>query len=555
MLPKRALRVVLTTFLLFGGAAALASEPAAAVTDNQGTPVLDSEEKAFVTLINNYRAANGLGTLKVSLKLTQAAAWMSEDLSKRPASGFGHIDSLLRTPTERMKALGYDYNTYTGENIAAGTKSNSGAVAFEQWRTSPGHDANMRNPNYTTMGVARVYRTGSYYGWYWTNDFGGYDDAQIGEPPVVPPLTIPPVRSAMIAVPPTRILDTRGGAPIDPTGTITLHVVGKNNVPEKDVSAVTLTVTITDAQNAGFVTVYPAGGGRPQASNLNVSGPGRTVANLVTVPVGPSGDVVLYTSGGGHLLADVAGYYAKLSGNTARAGRFQPITPTRLLDTRGSGAVAPGGTKILHVAGSSQVPRKASAVSINLTVTNAIRSGFLTAYPAASLVPAVSNLNINSAGDTVAGAAIVPVDANGNIGVYLDGGGDLIVDINGWFTDDSADSRSEGLFIAQNPNRAVDTRNGGTLKRRSMVDIEVPAGAIAVSANITLTDTSGAGFVSAWAAGGAIPTVSSVNAGGPGQTVANHAIIPASAGGSRFYAEMDTDLILDYDGYYLPDNV
>ena len=88
-----------------------------------------------------------------------------------------------------------------------------------------------------------------------------------------------------------------------------------------------------------------------------------------------------------------------------------------------------------------------------------------------------------------------------------------------------------------------------------MVDIEVPAGAIAVSANITLTDTSGAGFVSAWAAGGAIPTVSSVNSGGPGHTVANHAIIPASAGGSRFYAEMDTDLILDYDGYYLPDNV
>lgn len=526
-------------------------------------PVLDAEEKAFVGIINNYRAQNGLGPLQVSIKLTQSSAWMSDDLSKRPASGFGHTDTQGRDATPRMKAFGYDYNTYTGENIAAGTNSGSAPVIFEQWRNSPGHNANMLGKNYVTMGIARVYRAGSPYSWYWTNDFGGFDDARVTDAgatpaappePAVPPLAIPAVRSAMVAVPPTRILDTRSSGALPANGSVTVRIPGQKGVPKSGVTAVTLTVTITDAKGAGFVTVYPGGGGRPEASNLNVSGPGRTVANLVTVPLGPSGEVVLYTSGGGHLIADVAGYYGQV-GATARAGRFQPIAPARILDTRGGKSVAPKSSAIVHVTDRPGVPKNGvSAVSVNLTVTDANRSGFLTAYPAASGVPTVSNLNINNAGDTVAGAAIVPVDANGNIGVYLDGGGNLLVDINGWFTDGNAGDSSEGLFVAQTPARALDSRSSGSMAGKSMRDLGVPSGSIAVSANLTLTDTSAAGFLSAFAAGGAMPTVSSVNAVGRGQTVANHAIIPA-ASGARFFADMTTNLIVDYDGYYLPANV
>jgi uncharacterized protein YkwD len=563
LLRKRILIPLLTIASVALGTIALtasAASPASAADVSQPMPVLDGEEKAFVGIINNYRAQNGLGPLQVSIKLTQSAAWMSDDLSKRPASGFGHTDTQGRDATPRMKAFGYDYNTYTGENIAAGTNSGPAATIFEQWRTSPGHNANMLSKNYVTMGIARVYRAGSPYSWYWTNDFGGLDDARVGDaaappaPPPAPPLAIPAVRSAMVAVAPTRILDTRTTGAVGANGSVTIHISGQKGVPASGVAAVTLTVTITDAKGAGFVTVYPGGGGRPEASNLNVPGPGRTVANLVTVPLGPSGDVVLYTSGGGHLLADVAGYYNQV-GSTARAGRFQPITPTRVVDTRNGKPVPPKASAIIHVTDRPGVPKNGvSAVSVNLTVTDAIRSGFVTAYPAASGVPTVSNLNINNAGDTVAGAAIVPVDANGNIGVYLDGGGDLLVDINGWFTDGSAAASSEGLFVAQTPARALDSRKSGSMAGKSMLDLGVPSGSIAVSANLTLTDTAGAGYLSAWAAGGAMPTVSSVNAVGPGQTVANHAIIPTS-GAARFFADMTTNLIVDYDGYYLPANV
>jgi uncharacterized protein YkwD len=564
LLRTRIFLPLLTIATVALGAIALTTTVASAADVSQPMPVLDAEEKAFVGIINNYRAQNGLGPLQVSIKLTQSSAWMSDDLSKRPASGFGHTDTQGRDATPRMKAFGYDYNTYTGENIAAGTNSGSAPVIFEQWRNSPGHNANMLGKNYVTMGIARVYRAGSPYSWYWTNDFGGFDDARVTdaaaapaapEPPPAPPLAIPAVRSAMVAVPPTRILDTRTTGSIPANGSVTIRMPGqKGVVPTSGVTAVTLTVTITDAKGAGFVTVYPGGGGRPEASNLNVSGPGRTVANLVTVPLGPSGEVVLYTSGGGHLIADVAGYYTQVGG-TARGGRFQPIAPSRLVDTRNGNPVPPKSSAVIKVTGRPGIPASGvSAVSLNLTVTDAIRSGFLTAYPASSGVPTVSNLNINNAGDTVAGAAIVPVDANGNIGVYLDGGGDLLVDINGWFTDGNAGASSEGLFVAQTPTRTLDSRKSGSMAGKSTLDLGVPSGSIAVSANLTLTDTSGAGFLSAWATGGARPTVSSVNAVGRGQTVANHAIIPTS-GGARFFADMTTNLIVDYDGYYLPANV
>lgn len=556
MFSRRILARGLVLLALVTSGIAMSAGPSAAADISGAMPVLDGEEKAFVKLINDYRAANGRAPLQVSIALTKASAWMSDDMSKRSADTFGHADSLGRDPFARMATFGYDYsvfNTYAAENIAAG---NAGAAeTFTQWKNSPGHNANMLDANEKTMGIARVGRAGSPYKWYWTNDFGGFVDATVTEPVVQPPLSIPTVRSTMVALAPSRLFDTRSSNAVGPDQSMTVHVVGKNGIPAGGVSAVTMTVTLTDALAPGFVTVYPGGGGRPDNSNLNVEGSGSTVANLVTVPVGPSGDVVFYTSGGGHLIADVAGYYGVVNG-TARAGRFRPTAPTRLLDTRSGGSVAANTSRTVHVVGQAGVPNGGvSAVSVNLTLTNADAAGFLTAYPAAGAVPNASNLNINHSGDTVAGAAVVPVDGNGNIAVYLSGGGDLIVDINGWFTDGSAPAASGGLFVAQSPRRQLDTRSGSTLGTKSTRDVGVPTGAIAVSANLTLTGTAGAGFLTAFGAGGSQPLVSSINSTHANHTVANHAIIPAAGAGVRFFADMRTDLLVDYDGYYLPDGV
>ncbi len=134
---------------------------------------LVSEEARFLTLINNYRTNRGLSALKILPKLTTAARWMSADMGVNRY--FSHTDSKGRTSSQRMSAFGYTYNTYKGENIAAGYSTAD--AAFKAWLNSPTHLKVIQNPNYRAIGIGRVYTSGSPYGWYWTTDFGGYVDS------------------------------------------------------------------------------------------------------------------------------------------------------------------------------------------------------------------------------------------------------------------------------------------------------------------------------------------------------------------------------------------
>ena len=84
---------------------------------------------------------------------------------------FSHIDSEGRDPFRRMADFGYTANTWKGENIAAGY--GTAAQAFAGWKSSPGHNANMLNEHFRTIGIGRVHLDGSPYRTYWTTDFGG----------------------------------------------------------------------------------------------------------------------------------------------------------------------------------------------------------------------------------------------------------------------------------------------------------------------------------------------------------------------------------------------
>ena len=168
----------------------LATAPSTAVS---GAPLLSGEEQALLKSINDYRIQNGLNTFTISPTVTEAARWMSQDMADKDY--FSHTDSLGRSPFQRMAASGYDceaYNTWCGENLAAGVAA--GSETFELWRNSPGHNANMLNPNYVVVGIAAAFNQDSTYGWYWTLDLGGYDDS--GQPPPTatpePTSTAPP---------------------------------------------------------------------------------------------------------------------------------------------------------------------------------------------------------------------------------------------------------------------------------------------------------------------------------------------------------------------------
>jgi hypothetical protein len=122
---------------------------------------------------------------------------------------------------------------------------------------------------------------------------------------------------------------------------------------------------------------------------------------------------------------------------------FVAVQPCRIVDTRDS-AFPPGyGTPSL----TQGLPRNfdlnngpctgipaVAAYSLNLTVTNTQGLGFLIVYPQGGSQPNVSTLNYVIA-DTVANAAIVPAGTGGGVTVVVGvSGADLIIDINGYFT-------------------------------------------------------------------------------------------------------------------------
>ena len=129
--------------MAFGGQPAYAG-PNCAVNSN-----IDSEEQAFLTLLNDYRAERGLSRLALSETLTRAAAWKSQHMASN--GYFTHDDAGLdRTFVDRLRDCGYGFNTWMGENIAAGHAT--GAETFAQWRDSSGHNANMLNPDFNAVG-------------------------------------------------------------------------------------------------------------------------------------------------------------------------------------------------------------------------------------------------------------------------------------------------------------------------------------------------------------------------------------------------------------------
>ena len=174
MLISRTARLAaaaLVALALIAGAGHRATPGASAAGDCTIDATMDSEESAFLTLINNYRAQNGLGALKASYMLTRASAWKSKDLATN--NYFAH-DDLTRTWSQRIRDCGYGFNTWLGENIAAGYTT--AQAVFDGWKASPGHNANMLGANYTALGIGRYFVQGSTYGWYWTTDFGGFSD-------------------------------------------------------------------------------------------------------------------------------------------------------------------------------------------------------------------------------------------------------------------------------------------------------------------------------------------------------------------------------------------
>ena len=393
---------------------------------------------------------------------------------------------------------------------------------------------------------------------------------------------------------PTRILDTRRGLGIwgpvrsgdgrhpsmdpltrrDETANHELQVTGRNGIPASGVSAVLLNVTAVSAgaPGPGFMSVVPrpAGGTDvfndqgtyttfPSTSNLNIDD-ADPVPNLVLARVGAGGKIrIANYLGPTHVIADVAGWFGTGGAHTDGAG-FAGVMPERVMDSRlGIGGpasqFAAGEIRTVQVAGAAGIPRNAQSVVVNITLTGAAGTGFVTAFPSGQPAPDASNVNI-VAGGVRANTAVVKVGTDGRISLLMsETSADVIVDVLGSF------GPYGGTVTTITPERIVDSRTGvgtpagpwgeGETRNVAVAGVgSVPAGATAVIANVTATNTTAWGFLSAWPAGSARPTSSNLNFL-PGQTVPNLVMLKLGAGGqlSIFNGLGSANVIVDVMGY------
>ena len=315
----------------------------------------------------------------------------------------------------------------------------------------------------------------------------------------------------------------------------------------------------------GFLRAWQAGGQMPTTSNINALA-NEVVANAAIVPVDAQGRIDILTNASSHVVIDVLGRFDLADGLVA-AGRFVPLPPQRLIDTREPVALSnffgerdgsPTSVVTAPVRGRVGVP-SAGVSAVVLTVTAVAGTisggGYVTVAPGGTAPPPTSNLNTNDAGDIRPNLVVVPLGADGSIDLHLFRTTDVVVDVTGYFTDATAAASSTGRFRSLMPYREVDTRTPFGFERfvapstRLLDPVSVPAGAIAVAHNMTLVNNSAALFLTAFP-NEPRPFISSANASGPNQLRATSAFTPLGSGQLRYYSMAATDLVVDVTGYF-----
>ncbi len=383
-------------------------------------------------------------------------------------------------------------------------------------------------------------------------------------------LPLAPAASTYHALAPARVLDTRptigvvvnmGLTGVFKAGMVrTFHVGGARYVGggttvavPTNATAVTGNLTIVGQTATGLVALGPTMTASGEVTTINfVKGDVR--ANNVTLGLAPDGTLsaVFRSSAGAtvQLIFDVTGYFTPdPSGAT-----YHSLAPGRVLDSRKTGgAVVNIGltgkfankvVRTFNVASvkglgwsSALVPAGATAVSGNVTITNATSAGFLSIGPTMVAVPKTSTLNV-LAGANVANGVTVTLNA-GKLSAVWDGtngsSADVVFDVTGYFTTgpgglsyypiapvrvlNSATSKGlPGVFATGIP-RSLGLAGVGA----------IPANAAGISGNLTLVNPSSVGFGSVAPSIVGIPKSSTLNSNAH-VTVANGFDVALAAG-------------------------
>ena len=213
------------------------------------------------------------------------------------------------------------------------------------------------------------------------------------------------------------------------------------------------------------------------------------------------------------------------AGTSPAAGaRFVGIAPSRLLDSRFgvglSGSFTSGAARTFAVAGRGGIPSNAVAVTGTLTLVGQSSAGYVSLGPSAATVSRSSVINAPK-GDIRATGVTAKLGAGGTLTALWTGAGGstaaLVFDATGYFVPGS----SGWTFVPVTPARVLDTRTGNGLgglfatKTPRLFTVAgrggVPAGAVAVTGNVTVVGPTSGGYLSVGPVATATPTSSSLN--------------------------------------------
>lgn len=380
--------------------------------------------------------------------------------------------------------------------------------------------------------------------------------------PVAPPS---PALAFTPVTPSTRVYDTRVNIGI-PAGTMrggTTRLVDLG-ITDPTVKAALVNITMVDPSGGGYVTASQPRTEHPATSNVN-AGSGDIVANASIVPLDGSGRLLLYTFVTTDVIVDVMGTFKQIA-PTGSGGRYQALSPRRLIDTREPFSATNNFTRtdsggVADVNASSRAGLPPSVLAVALIVTGVSgpgpAKGHITVYPGGTALPPSSNLNVNGFDDVRPNLVVVPLGADGSVNFRLSSTAHVVVDVAGFFWEDT---NPIGLYHLISPSRQVDTRiplGFGPLAAAAFASLKpagsVPSIAVAVSQNVTLTQTKTGGFVTAYPSDEQRPFTSNANSSGPDQDRAAFSFTKVGARGTgsiAYYSSSGTDLVVDITGYF-----
>ncbi|HEV2890978.1 MAG TPA: hypothetical protein VGX28_11445 [Frankiaceae bacterium] len=128
--------------------------------------------------------------------------------------------------------------------------------------------------------------------------------------------------------------------------------------------------------------------------------------------------------------------------STGTRSTFEPLPPTKLLDTRQSSAIGAGLSRTVQVTGMAGVPADATAVTLNITVVTPPAAGYLIVYPNGAPRPPVASITFQ-AKQTLANLAAVKVGTLGRIVVFNSTGAarHVLLDVTGYYRSHAHDDR------------------------------------------------------------------------------------------------------------------